>query len=323
MPLFSIIIPTFNRSDLLVEALDSVRRQPFQDYELIVVDDGSTDDTPSTLERYGRDWNGPPLRIFRQENSGQGAARNLGIVRATGEYCLFLDSDDLLFPWSLPTIARIIAETRAPPLVLGMEFRFRNAADFAAVTCEPLRFTMWPDLLSYSRSFPIRGAGETIARTSLLREVGGFLTERIIGEDTDLLLRCGIATPMVRIESPGTYGYRIHGEMFTLGAAGYLGSSALIARCRAGIYPGGAARNREYQTIVRRIGAYHARRYLATGDWQKYLLLCLKTLSWQARAGEYRDILKMPSRVVLGMLGMWPMRARDRRIERQRMGLPT
>ena len=312
MPLFSVIIPTFNRQKLLVEALDSVRRQSFRDFEVIVVDDGSTDDTSTTLARYADGWPDGPLRCFRQDNAGQGAARNLGISHASGEYCLFLDSDDLLLPWSLVTIAQAISIGKSPPLVLGLEHRFRDESEYARAQPKSLRFTLWPDLLFYSQLRTIRGAGETIARTALLREVGGFLTERIIGEDTDLLLRCGISSPMLRIDAPATYAYRMHGEMFTLGAAGYLGASALIARCRAGIYPGGVARLREFQTIVGRIGAYHAIRYLIAGDWRKYSSLCLKTLPWEFNFGNYRGILRMPVRTALGMFGKWPIRAKDR-----------
>src|SRR5947209_3635107 len=99
MPLLSVIIPTHDRATLLAEAIASVRTQEFNDYELIVVDDGSTDDTSAILARLAADEPSLKLRVFQQAHAEQGAARNRGIAEAHGKYCVFLDSDDLLFPW--------------------------------------------------------------------------------------------------------------------------------------------------------------------------------------------------------------------------------
>src|ERR1700751_565412 len=98
-PSFSIIIPTFNRAGLLQQALESVAQQTFRDFETLVVDDGSTDVTPQVAASFG-------ARLLRQENRGPGAARNLGIQHARGNYIAFLDSDDQWLPWTLETYHR-------------------------------------------------------------------------------------------------------------------------------------------------------------------------------------------------------------------------
>src|SRR5436309_9355229 len=95
-PMFSVIVPTFNRASLLRQALDSVLAQTFAEYELIVVDDGSTDDTANVVASYGS-----RVYFLQQANRGPGAARNLGAAGAKGEYLAFLDSDDLFLTWSL------------------------------------------------------------------------------------------------------------------------------------------------------------------------------------------------------------------------------
>jgi glycosyltransferase involved in cell wall biosynthesis len=89
-PRVTVIIPTYNRAGCLREAVDSVLTQNFRDFELIVVDDGSTDDTPRLLQEYG-----DAIRVFRQENRGVSAARNGGISVSRGALIAFLDSDDL------------------------------------------------------------------------------------------------------------------------------------------------------------------------------------------------------------------------------------
>ena len=88
--MISVIIPTFNRKQLLLEAVESVRRQSFRDWELLVVDDGSTDGTHQVIESLISDG----IRCIRQEHSGVSAARNRGIRAARNDWIAFLDSDD-------------------------------------------------------------------------------------------------------------------------------------------------------------------------------------------------------------------------------------
>jgi len=95
-PLVSVIIPTYNRAWVLKEAIDSVLAQEFKDFELIVVDDGSTDNTGEILDSYEQD-----ILVLRQSNKGVSAARNRGIDAAEGRLIAFLDSDDLWLPRKL------------------------------------------------------------------------------------------------------------------------------------------------------------------------------------------------------------------------------
>ncbi|MBE7414090.1 MAG: GNAT family N-acetyltransferase [Deltaproteobacteria bacterium] len=99
----SIIIPTYNRARLVCLAIDSILAQDYTDYEIIVVDDGSTDGTSKALERYSGS-----IRYIRQENRGFGAARNRGLDEANGEYLAFLDSDDLWAAGKLSTQVEIM-----------------------------------------------------------------------------------------------------------------------------------------------------------------------------------------------------------------------
>jgi len=90
MPAVSIIIPTYNRASLVMKAIDSVLAQTYKDYELIVVDDGSTDNTKELLQHYGDD-----IKYIYQHNGGVNKARNTGIDAAVGQYIALLDNDDL------------------------------------------------------------------------------------------------------------------------------------------------------------------------------------------------------------------------------------
>jgi len=92
-PPVSVVIATYNRARFLPETLDSILQQRFRDFELIVVDDGSTDETQQVLKSYG-----DQIRSFRQQNRGPSAARNLGICQARGSWVAIQDSDDLCTP---------------------------------------------------------------------------------------------------------------------------------------------------------------------------------------------------------------------------------
>ena len=92
MPKVSIIMPVYNKQSYLRKSLDSVLDQDFSDYELITVDDGSTDDSSKTLDEYAaRD---PRIKVFHTDNRGVSHARNIGLQNALGEYIAFVDADD-------------------------------------------------------------------------------------------------------------------------------------------------------------------------------------------------------------------------------------
>jgi len=101
MPAISVIIPTYNRCQLVKEACQSVLRQTCADFEVLIVDDGSTDDTGSVIKQIADSR----VKYFYKKNGGQSSARNLGLVKATGEYVAFLDADDLWPPHYLQSLA--------------------------------------------------------------------------------------------------------------------------------------------------------------------------------------------------------------------------
>lgn len=100
-PLFSVVVPVYNRADILEHTINSVLSQTLQDFEIIVADDGSSDHPEEVVSRFKDER----IRILHQENAGGGAARNLGILDARGQYIALLDSDDLFLPEKLERYA--------------------------------------------------------------------------------------------------------------------------------------------------------------------------------------------------------------------------
>lgn len=116
-PVFSIITPIYNSAVYLHRCIDSVCRQSFINWELILIDDGSTDESCDICINYAK--KDPRIVYYRQDNRGVSSARNSGISRSTGEWILFLDSDDELFCQTLESLYSIIREQDGPDLIIG------------------------------------------------------------------------------------------------------------------------------------------------------------------------------------------------------------
>lgn len=120
-PIFSIILPVYNTRDLVEAAIRSALDQSETDIEVIVIDDGSTDDSAAICERLVQE--DTRLRLFRKSNEGQGVGRNLGLAYATGRYLLFLDSDDIMLPGLLARVRAEFEDTAADVVCFGLAFR--------------------------------------------------------------------------------------------------------------------------------------------------------------------------------------------------------
>lgn len=116
--LFSIIIPTYNYADYLQQALQSLLLQFYDNFEVIVVDDGSTDHTQAILSSMASQF-GHRLTVLTQINAGPGAARNCGIAAAKGQYCLFLDADDTLKRDALMHFRKAISDFNQPDCIIA------------------------------------------------------------------------------------------------------------------------------------------------------------------------------------------------------------
>jgi len=110
VPLFSIIIPTYNRANFIGKTINSLLKQQYNNYEIIVVDDGSTDNTEEVIKEY----TAPNFTYIKKENAERAAARNFGAAIAKGEYVNFFDSDDLAYPNHLTDAVNVINKHQHP-----------------------------------------------------------------------------------------------------------------------------------------------------------------------------------------------------------------
>ena len=223
-PRFSIVIPTYNHADMLGAAIESALAQTYPDFEIVVVDDGSTDSTPDVLAAQ-RDRR---VRSVRQPNAGEAAARNRGLYEARGDYVVWLDSDDLLLPGTLALYARQI-EGGPPSDVLyghlimidkeGKRTSQVRYEDLAAVP--PL-----PNLFLRNR-LPNPG---TAVRRGLFNSIGLYDTTLESSPDYDVWIRAAAAGARFRCVNEPVCQYRWYGGNLSADTGKIRRADAHIAR---------------------------------------------------------------------------------------------
>jgi len=169
---FSIIVPVFNRKSYLEAAIHSISRQTYKSYEVIVIDDGSTDDTAGFVESLGG-----PISKIRQANSGVSKARNHGAEIARGKYLVFLDSDDVLLPWSLQCYSDVI--NRFHPLVISartIEFKDEPPTLEEVIYQKPL-VRVYDDYLANAENYSFVGASCIVIEADVFARSNGFANE--------------------------------------------------------------------------------------------------------------------------------------------------
>jgi glycosyltransferase involved in cell wall biosynthesis len=175
--LFSVVLTTFNRVDVLPRAIESVLGQQDVELELIVVNDGSTDGTSSFLDGVSD----PRVTVVDQANGGLSAARNAGIARVSGEWVTFLDDDDMGLAQWLRRFASLIDDGTGI-VCCGAEYRTRDGAPVSTVVPKP----MGP---LYEQQIGTRIAGTFAVRSDLLRAVGGYDERMTCSHQSELLMR--------------------------------------------------------------------------------------------------------------------------------------
>jgi glycosyltransferase involved in cell wall biosynthesis len=202
----SVVVPAYNASSWIKETLDSILAQTFQDFEVIVVDDGSTDDTADLIESYGG-----VVRCVRKTNGGASSARNVGIRCSRGSWIAFVDADDLWLPFKLDLQVRMIDKN--PDLVWQYSDAYIFESDSRCIRClasenhKPYKGDILRQLLMYC----FIPSPTPLVRRDVFDQVGFFSESPVtrIGEDWDLWLRIAAMYNVGYVDQP-TAGIRQH-----------------------------------------------------------------------------------------------------------------
>ena len=190
-------MPLYNKRPYVKRAIDSIQQQTFSDWELIIVDDGSTDGSSSEIPRHDS-----RIRLFHQENKGPGAARNVGISMALGEFVTFLDADDYYYPEKLEQEMDILHKKAMAEWMLSArhvemdnKLSLRRVRDINGnkLRAETLLINNAISQLTLSGT-PTNGLCISMA---MLERVGGFNEEIRCYEIVEFVIRCGLIQPKV------------------------------------------------------------------------------------------------------------------------------
>lgn len=204
MPLISIIIPVYNVEKWLDECVKSVLSQAYSNLEIILVDDGSKDSSGALCDQWATQE--PRIRVIHKKNGGLSSARNAGLDCATGEYVLFLDSDDLIHPQICSKLYDCIEQTQADIAICDLVHVF--GTDAPAYTLSEEMRTLTPleaiEELWYQKSF-LPSACAKLYRRALFAQLR--FTENLLYEDVDLMHLLFWQASSIVYNPSGLYGY--------------------------------------------------------------------------------------------------------------------
>ncbi|MHB0960555.1 MAG: glycosyltransferase [Pirellulaceae bacterium] len=267
--LVSVVIPCFNHAQYLGEAIESVLAQTCQDFEIIVIDDGSTDATPEVARRY------PEVHYLRQTNQGLSAARNAGIAASRGPYLVFLDADDRLVPEALSAGLRCIQDHGECAFVSGGHRRIDEAG---AVIQQPTPPQIENDhYLALLRGNYVGMHGAVMYQRSCLVACGGFNTRLAVCEDYDLYLRLA-RSHSVRCHGSVVAEYRTYTNSMSANTGLMLSTALRVLRSQRKFLKQDRRRLEAYRVGVRYWQRFYAEQFLdrlpacwASGDYRKIL----------------------------------------------------
>jgi glycosyltransferase involved in cell wall biosynthesis len=179
-PLVSVIIPCYNGEAYIEETITSALWQTYQNIEILVIDDGSTDGSAAIVEKF-------PVRYIRQENRGLTPTRNRGVRESRGSYIVFLDADDRLMPEAIETGLRMLTQNPDCSMAVGDHCFISGNGSHLAPSQKP--FLTRYHFEALLRSNFIEMISSVMFRKDVLEKVGGFDTSLRVAEDYDLYLR--------------------------------------------------------------------------------------------------------------------------------------
>ena len=203
---FSVIIPLFNKAPYIEKALESVIYQSFKDFELIIIDDGSTDESLAIAKR-NLDKTGIKHILIHQQNSGVSTARNNGVAEAHGDYICFLDADDWWSPSFLERMDDFINKYPDAGIYGTNYYCVKNSREKISVTIAETGYINYCRVYAEKLQMPL-WTGAVCVSKKIFDEFGGFNPKLKLGEDFDLWIKIALKYKVAFLNEPLSYYYQ-------------------------------------------------------------------------------------------------------------------
>ena len=287
---FSVIVPLYNKAPYIKKALGSVMDQTFKDYELIVVDDGSTDNSFSVAEDILK---GSMLdyQLIHQENAGVSTARNNGVAASHGEYICFLDADDWWAQTFLERMNWLINEYKEAGIYGSNYYYVKNGQQRTCITNAETGIIDYCKVYSERLAMPLTSISVSLSR-HVFSEFGGFKPHIKLGEDFDLWIRIALEYKVAFLSEPLAFyfqdsnkKYRAIGKLYPpqvhmLWNLGYLESEERTNPC--------------YKCLIDNLRVYSLFPYYLSNQYRNEAKKELAKVDWDKQPKKKRLIYLLP-----------------------------
>lgn len=293
---YSVIIPLYNKEPYIEKALRSVFAQTYTDYEIIVVDDGSKDDSATIAERVLTE-SAAPYQLIRQENAGVSMARNNGVARSQGDYLCFLDADDWWDPAFLKEMSKLIEEfpdagiygtsytivnetkhkTRVAPI--GVEPGFEKGyINYCQVYAKTLAMPLWTGAVSIPQT--------------VFDEMGGFPKGIKLGEDFLLWIRIALKHKVAFLNKPRAYYNQDSNPIWR--GTGHLTEPIAHMLWNLPLTEREEKEDSDYKSLIDKLRTYSLLPYYLSKTYRKEARKELAKVDWSHQKRKVQNLFKMP-----------------------------
>ena len=296
---FSVIIPLYNKGPYINRALESVIEQTFRDFELIVVDDGSTDDSFKVAQSALKDAE-VGHQLIRQENAGVGRTRNNGVMAASGEYICFLDADDWWAPSFLERMDWLINAYPDAGIYGTNYYCVKNGRERICVT------TAKTGYINYCRSYaeklqmPLTSISVAIPK-AVFQSSGGFKPHLKLGEDFDLWIRIALSHKVAFLDEPLAYYFQDSNPVWR--GTGHLTDPKAHMLWNLDYLSEEEKKNPDYKQLIDNLRTYSLLPYYLSNQYRKYAKIELAKVDWRKQPRKTRVLYRYP---------VWLLRLRRR-----------
>jgi glycosyltransferase involved in cell wall biosynthesis len=262
---FSIIITCYNQRDFIAAAVESALAQEHPGKEIVVVDDGSSDGSGELLAGYSHS-----IQLVRfEKNRGTIEARNRGAEKASGEYLVFLDGDDILMPWALDLYEQVAAQ-RGPKVILGQTIWFKGAIPPVQDPVAPphIELIEYKNYLAKDRPIGLTASAMVIERQTFW-EAGGWSPGIFHLDCWDLCAKLSLAGRTILVCAPHVTLYRVHESNSIHNVTPFLKMAHhLMDKEKAGEYPGGGKHRFQRYAMFGGLNVFWLKRAVKAGSYK-------------------------------------------------------
>lgn len=287
---FSVIIPLYNKGPYLSKALTSVIAQTFREFELIVVDDGSTDDSFLVAQSVLQDAD-VKHQLIRQENAGVSTARNNGVMAASGDYICFLDADDWWAPSFLERMDWLIHEYPDAGIYGTNYYVVKNGRQRICVTTAQTGYINYCRTYAEKLQMPLWTGAVSIPRP-VFRETGGFKPHLKLGEDFDLWIRIALSHKVAFLDEPLAYYFQDSDPVWR--GTGHLTDPKVNMLWNLDYLSEEEKKNPDYKQLIDNLRTYSLLPYYLSDRYRKDAKQELAKVDWREQPRKTRSLYRSP-----------------------------